>query len=298
MRLATLALTLGLLTGGQAVAGAIDHALGTTEVPDDPQRIVVLTNEGTEALLALGLAPVGAAQSWTGDPWYDHIDDRMGETMSLGNENQVNLELLAALEPDLILANRQRHEEIYPQLSAIAPTVVSERLRGDWRINFTLYAMAVGRGEEGDRVLAEFDARVAALADALGPRLSEEISVIRFLPGHIRIYQKDSFSGFILEAIGFARPELQDVDEFALRVGKESIPDMGGDRIFHFTYDAGDGEGHANASDALADPLWLALPAVQRGDVFAVDDTIWNTAGGILAAHLMLDDIARIYGVE
>lgn len=298
MRLTTLVLTLGALTGGSAAAETIDHAMGTTEVPDDPQRIVVLTNEGTEALLALDIAPVGAAQSWTGDPWYDHIEDDMGETMPLGTENQVNLELIAALEPDLILANKQRHEEIYPQLSAIAPTVVSERLRGDWRINFALYAVAVGRAEEGDRVLAEFDGRVDTLAAALGARLQEEISVIRFLPGHIRIYQRDSFSGFILEAIGFARPELQDVDEFAIRVGKESIPDMGGDRIFHFTYDAGDGEGYANASDALADPLWQALPAVQRGDVVAVDDAIWNTAGGILAAHLMLDDIARIYGVE
>ena len=69
-------------------------------------------------------------------------------------------------------------------------------------------------------------------------------------------------------------------------------------RIFHFTYDNGDGEGDALANEVLEDPLWQSLSAVQAGRVHAVSDAIWNTAGGILAAQLMLEDIARIYGVE
>jgi iron complex transport system substrate-binding protein len=73
---------------------------------------------------------------------------------------------------------------------------------------------------------------------------------------------------------------------------------MDGDRIFHFTYDTGDGEGDALAEDVLSDPLWQSLSAVEAGRVHAVSDAIWNTAGGVLAARLMLQDIARIYGVE
>lgn len=282
-----------------ASAGAdeIEHAMGTTDVPENPQRIVVLTNEGTEALLALGITPVGAARSWTGDPWYDHIADAMDGAVDLGTENGINLELVASLEPDLILGNKQRHEEVYPQLSAIAPTVLSERLRGDWRINLELYAEALGMEAQGQQVLAEYDARIAALREGLGDSLREEVSVIRFLPSQIRIYQLDSFSGVILGDLGFARPENQNVDAFALRVGRESIPDMDGDRIFYFTYDTGDGEGVAQRDGALNDPLWQSLSAVQAGRVDSVDDIIWNTAGGILAAHLMLDDIASLYGV-
>ena len=66
---------------------------------------------------------------------------------------------------------------------------------------------------------------------------------------------------------------------------------------FYFTYETGDGEGTAAAEDVLSDPLWQSLSAVQAGWVHAVDDAIWNTAGGILAAREMLDDIARIYSV-
>ncbi|QLF72027.1 iron-siderophore ABC transporter substrate-binding protein (plasmid) [Peteryoungia desertarenae] len=280
-----------------ANARDVTDATGLVTVPDAPQRIVVLTNEGTEALLALDVVPVGAVNSWQGAPWWPHIKTLMGDAAALGTESAVNLEMVAALQPDLIIANKQRHEEIYPQLQAIAPVVMSERLRGDWKVNFRLYAEALGLSEKGEAVIADYDADVAALRQDLGDSLKEKVSVIRFLPGQIRIYQLDSFSGVLLKDLGFARPDNQNVDDFAIRTGKESIPDMDGDRIFHFTWETGDGTGLQAANDVLTDPLWQSLSAVKAGKVHEVNDGIWNTAGGILAARAMLADIRRIYGL-
>lgn len=288
--------TLGL--AAPSFARDITDSMGTITVPDSPQRVVVLTNEGTEALLALGVVPVGAANSWVGDPWWDHITDLMGDAVPVGTESAVNLEAVAALEPDLIIANKQRHEEIYPQLTAIAPTVMSAELRGNWKINFRLYAETLSRTAAAEAAIADYDAAVAGLRAELGEALKEEVSVIRFLPGQIRIYQLDSFSGVLLRDLGFNRPENQNVEDFAIRSGKESIPDMDGDRIVHFTWETGVGQGNALAQEVLADPLWQSLSAVQAGKVHAVKDAIWNTAGGILAARLMLQDIARIYEIE
>ncbi|AMN52946.1 iron siderophore-binding protein [Labrenzia sp. CP4] len=287
-----------MLASAPAIARDVTDSMGTVTVPDAPKRIVVLTNEGTEALLALGVTPVGAANSWNGDPWWDHISDAMDGAEPVGKESAVNLELIAALEPDLILANKQRHEEIYPQLTAIAPTVMSKELRGDWKINFRLYAEALGKEQEADAAIADYDASVADLREKLGDHLNEEVSVIRFVPGQIRIYQLDSFSGVLLKDIGFHRPANQNVEEFAIRTGKESIPDMDGNRIFYFTYDSGDGKGTSLEEEVLADPLWQSLSAVKAGKVHQVSDAIWNTAGGILAAKLMLHDIAGIYGLD
>jgi iron complex transport system substrate-binding protein len=210
----------------------------------------------------------------------------------------VNLELIAALEPDLIIGNKMRHEEIYPQLAAIAPTVLSERLRGDWKVNFRLYAEALGLTGRAEEVIAGYEAEVGALSAALGDARHEKVSVIRFVPGQIRIYQLDSFSGVILKDLGFHRPPNQDVEDFAIRTGKESIPDMDGDRIFYFTYETGNGEGDGLRDEVLSDPLWQSLSAVQAGRIHEVDDGIWNTAGGILAAREMLGDIAQIYGTH
>jgi iron complex transport system substrate-binding protein len=278
-----------------AMARDITHAMGVTDVPDNPQRIVVLTNEGTEALLAAGITPVGAVRSWLGDPWYEHIGSQMADVTVVGEESAVNLEAIAALEPDLIIGNKTRQEKIYEQLSAIAPTVMSERLRGDWKINMALYTDAAGKGAEGLAALEAFDARAAKIAEEAGPALEERISLGRFMAALTRIYYKDTFAGLILSQIGFARPEVQDKDEFADDVGKERIPDFDGDRLFYFVYETGDGAAAAQANDWTADPLWQNLPVVKAGKAYAVDDAVWNTAGGIIAANLLLDDLEKIY---
>jgi len=298
LRSIVVASTLAMLLSGTAMAREITHAMGVTDVPDQPQRIVVLTNEGTEALLAIGVTPVGAVKSWLGDPWYDHIAGEMANVTVLGEESAFNLEVLVALEPDLILGNKQRHEAIYEQLSAIAPTVISERLRGDWKINMALYTDAAGKGAEGQAALDAFDARIAALSTALGPALEEKISIARFMAAQTRIMFKDSFSGLILAELGFHRPASQDKDEFAEEITKERIPEFEGDRLIYFTYETGNGEAGTQQADWLADPLWQNLSVVKAGKVHEVSDAIWNTAGGIIAANLLLDDVEAIYGLD
>ncbi len=55
----------------------IKHVMGETDVPAHPKKVVILTNEGTEALLALGVKPIAAVDSYYGDPWYEHIASQM-----------------------------------------------------------------------------------------------------------------------------------------------------------------------------------------------------------------------------
>lgn len=272
----------------------VEHAMGSTEIKGTPERVVILTNEGTEALLALGVTPVGAVQSWTGDPWYDHIATDMDSVEVVGMEDPVNVEAIAKLQPDLIIGNKMRQEAIYEQLTAIAPTVFSETLRGDWQENFQLYAQAVNKEEEGEKVLAEYNDRIEELKGTFGDKLSQEVSMVRFMAGDTRIYHKDSFSGVILEQLGFARPAEQDKNDFAEKnATKERIPAMDGDVIFYFTYDTGDGEAAKAEKEWVNDPLFQNLEAVKAGNVHKVDDAIWNTAGGVIAAHQMLDDIEK-----
>lgn len=291
------ALSASLLVALPLEAREVTHAMGVTEVPDNPQRIVMLTNEGTEALLYLGVVPVGAVQSWDGNPWYDHIAAPLAETVPLGTELAVNLEILATLEPDLILGTKVRQEAIYPQLSAIAPTVMTETIGGEWQDNLQFYADAIGKSEEGKAAVDGFVARTQKIHDALGDAVDDRISLVRFSPNRTRIYYKETFAGLALQQIGFQRPTAQDKDDFAQEVTKERIPEMDGDRIFYFSSDLNGDEAVANLNDWLSDPLWLNLEGVKAGKAQRVSEIIWNTAGGIYAAHLMLDELEAIYGL-
>ncbi|MFE4524970.1 ABC transporter substrate-binding protein [Cytobacillus firmus] len=281
-------------TKSEDTSYTIEHAMGTTKLDKAPEKVVILTNEGTEALLSLGVTPVGAVQSWTGDPWYDHIADDMKDVQVVGTESEVNVEAIAALQPDLIIGNKMRQEKIYDQLNDIAPTVFAETLRGDWKENFELYAKALNKEEEGKKVLADYDSRIEEIKTSLGDKLNQEVSIVRFMAGDVRIYHKDSFSGVILDQIGLARPESQNVDDFAeVNATKERIPAMDGDVLFYFTYETGDGEANKLAKEWIEDPLFKNLKVAQEGNVHEVSDTIWNTAGGVIAANLLLDDIEK-----
>jgi iron complex transport system substrate-binding protein len=269
----------------------IEHVMGTTEIKGEPTKIVILTNEGTEALLTLGVKPVGAVKSYTGDPWYDHIKDKMEGVQNVGGESQVNIEAIAALKPDLIIGNKMRQEKIYDQLSAIAPTVYSDTLRGEWKSNFEFYAKVLNKEVEGQEIVKKFDDKVTSIAKLAGDNLKKEISIVRFMPGKTRIYLGDTFSGTILKQIGFARPENQRSDDFTIEIGKERLNEADGDIMFYFTYETGNGEGNTREKEWLEDPMFKNLNVIKNGKAFRVNDATWNTSGGVISANLMLDDI-------
>lgn len=242
---------------------------------------------------------MGAVQSWIGDPWYDHIKDEMQDVTAVGDELQPNIEMIASLKPDLIIGNKVRQDKIYDQLIQIAPTVFAEDLGGDWKINFKLYMEAINKTEEGEKAMADFDKRVADVKAKIGSKADTKVSVARFSASQVRIYQKQTFSGVLLNDLGFARPESQDKDSFIEVMSKETIPSMDGDVLFYFVTEAvGKTDAAKVVEEWMNDPLFKKLNVVQNNKVVQVDEAIWNTAGGYKAANLLLDEIVAYFDIK
>ncbi|MDF2649692.1 MAG: hypothetical protein K0Q73_5497 [Paenibacillus sp.] len=277
----------------------VKHAMGEETLTGTPQRVIILTNEGTEALLTVGIKPVGAVKSWVGDPWYDHIKADMQGVTVLGEETQPNIELIAGLKPDLIIGNKVRHEKIYEQLKKIAPTVFAEKLSGDWKSNFKLYALAVNKKDEGDKKLAEFDKRVADVKAKLGTKAATKVSIVRFTAGDTRIYQKQTFGGVLLNQLGIARPAAQDKDQFVETITKERTADMDGDVMFYFLNEVpGKTDASKAAEEWIKNPLFQNLNVAKTNKVFKVNEVVWNLAGGYKAANLLLDEISKYFEIK
>ena len=63
------------------------------------------------------------------------------------------------------------------------------------------------------------------------------------------------------------------------------------DVLFYFTY----ADSIAVEEEWTNDPLFKNLTAVKEGNAHKVSDIIWNTAGGVIAANIMLDEIEKIF---
>ncbi|WP_322379227.1 iron chelate uptake ABC transporter family permease subunit, partial [Clostridium perfringens] len=85
---------------------------------------------------------------------------------------------------------------------------------------------------------------------------------------------------------------------FSLAQGILYKNEADGDVMFYFTYELGDGKGLAREQEWLNDPMFKSLNVVKNNKAYKVDDIIWNTAGGIKAANLMLDDLTNMLKEE
>lgn len=153
----------------------IEHKLGKTEIKAEPKRVVSLGLTDHDAMLALGVKPVGATD-WFGErpfanyPWSDaKWGDARAEVISDGNE--VNFEKVAALRPDLIIGQyAQVTPEQYEKLSKIAPTVAQNGKYEDystpWREMTTTIGKALGKEAEAKKLITDTEAKFAEIRKA------------------------------------------------------------------------------------------------------------------------------------
>ncbi|MEV6328645.1 iron-siderophore ABC transporter substrate-binding protein [Streptomyces sp. NPDC051909] len=265
----------------------LTHALGRTELRSAPKRVVVLDVGELDNVVSLGIKPVGFAPSEGDDGIPTYLKKDAGEPKSVGTINNLNLEAIADLEPDLILGSQLRAADKYDELSKIAPTVFSIRPGFTWKENYLLNAAALDRTDEAKAKLAAYETKAKQLGADIGPN-KPKVSMVRYLPGKIRLYAKASFIGTILEDAGLPRPANQQVNDLAVEVSPEKIDQADGDWIFTGVY----GDPKATKRDtAQANPLWKNLRAVRAGQAKDVPDETWYLGLGVTAANSVLDDL-------
>jgi iron complex transport system substrate-binding protein len=267
----------------------VTHAMGTTEITGTPERVVVLDTGELDSVLALGVTPVGAVTADATSGLQSYLDDRTQDVEIVGTIGEPNLETIAALQPDLILSNKVRHEELYGSLSQIAPTVFAERVGVAWKENFRLAGEALGMSEEADRVLTDYQQHAQETGARFGDPSQVTVSMVRFMPGGIRLYGEGSFIGTVLADAGFARPPEQQVDKTFVEVGQEQIGLAEADHVFYAAFGP---EGQDGQAAITAGPLWQSLPAVVEGRAHEVSDDLWYLGIGPIAAGLVLEDLA------
>ncbi|MGW0958828.1 ABC transporter substrate-binding protein [Streptomyces gelaticus] len=265
----------------------LTHAMGKTEIKSAPKRVVVLDVGELDNVVSLGVKPVGYAPSEGAAAIPSYLKKDAGNPKDIGTINNLNLEAIAGLKPDLILGSQLRAADKYDELSKIAPTVFSIRPGFTWKENYLLNAAALDRTAKAKSELGAYEAKAKKLGEDIGPD-KPTISMVRYMPDRIRLYAKASFIGTILDDAGLPRPKNQQINELAAEISPEKIDEADADWIFTGVY----GDVKATERDTTqANPLWKNLKAVKEGRAKDVSDETWYLGLGVTAADLVLDDL-------
>lgn len=277
-------------SAGSASSRVIQTAKGPVTIKGTPARVVVLDIGQLDDSLALGVKPVGMVRIETGAAAPEYLADKLEGIEVVGTVLQPSLEAIAALTPDVILGSKKRNDKIYDQLTAIAPTILTETIGTDWAGDFTMYADALGKQDQAKALLADYQKSVDALKATLGEQLQKtQVSVVRALPNQVYIYQKGSFIGRILSDVGVSRNAAQSKDALGEVVTADSLANASGTVLFHSVY----GKDGSALEKLEKLPAWQEIEAVKTGKVHKVDDDYWFVGTGLIAAQLVLADLTK-----
>src|SRR3954470_6070518 len=159
-----------------AFPATIAHRYGTTTITSRPERVVVVGLREQDALLTLGVVPVGTTE-WYGKhpgaifPWAEKALGAEAKPEVLDFADGIQFEKVAALRPDLILAIYSGiTKEDYGKLAKIAPTVAQPKGQVDWGSSWQdellITGRAVGKPRLAQRLKAKAEGQLAAVRRA------------------------------------------------------------------------------------------------------------------------------------
>lgn len=273
---------------------SVEHEMGETEVPVNPEKIVALEFSYVDALAALGISPVGIADDDDASRIIEPISDKIDDYTSVGTRKQPSLEIISSLDPDLIIADIQRHKGVYEQLSDIAPTIMLTSLSADYNQildGFEKIASAVGKEEKGKEVLEAHKKRMEEIkAQVPGDEDRTILPAVVTADGFFA-HNMDSYTGSLLESIGL-KNAIQDGSDRYNKINLEQVVKFNPD-VFFFMQ-AGD----ETIVDQWKDnPLWQDISAVKNDQGYTVDRNTWSRFRGLISSEAILEEaVSNLYG--
>ncbi len=264
-------------------------------IPQNPQRVFTVTDSDLDAVLALGVAPVGITNGRGQMTPPRYLAETLPEGVTVaGNFFNPNLEVVLELQPDIILAAGLSDPDVLAQLNAIAPTVNTYINGSDWQTHFRTVADVLNLPAEAATFLADYDARIAELQTTLADHLGEEFIVARWNAEGPQVMAPVTFVSAVLFHLGLTSPteipELEAGHAHSAPLSLETLGVIDVDWAFVGTLQA-EGDAVDALTAVLENPLFQALEVVKNERLFVVDGSLWTSSGGPLATMLVLENV-------
>lgn len=256
-------------------------------------RIATVDWTIAETLLALGVTPVGVAQTdayreWVGAPSLPE------EVIDIGLRAQPNRELLAQLRLDRILISPM-FSPLKPSLERIAPTsTVALYTQGDdlWtRLKKATRKIAAfaNREERADKLLASLEAHLAELRSGLSDAAkARPLLVVQFMDDrHVRVFGEHSLYNAVMQRLGLENAWQRETNYWGFSlVGLKALATLDEARLVVVD------PMPVGVEESLeTSAIWQHLPSVRRGGVLTLPP-VWSF-GGAPSARRFADNLTQ-----
>ncbi|MEV6229230.1 iron-siderophore ABC transporter substrate-binding protein [Saccharopolyspora shandongensis] len=257
----------------------VPTTFGDVTIPERPQRVVALGWGDAEVALMLGVQPVGAAD-WLpigrdGVPPWLPADKRYATPPTMLGTMEVDMEAVAALEPDLILDTRASGErDRHDLLAGLGVPVVSipvggQAYRTNWDQQLDMIGKALGRTAEAQQVHADVEAKFREATAAHPEFAGKTVVVGSKMVGSYGAYVNGGSRVELMERLGFVqspRVQAQAGESFSVSISPERMDLLDADLVLMSPIGV-------SAADISNDPLFRSVPAVQAGHAVVLSDS-------------------------
>lgn len=263
---------------------------GQVRLPAPAAKVVSLEWGLTENLLALGVQPIGAADVKNYNV-YDKVAPLPESTPDVGTRGEPSTDAIVALHPDLVVTTTDLPENVIAQIAGKVPVLALKGSDSDDPIGYlrrtvTTLAEATGTQQQGGKLLADFDAKVADGKDKLA-KAGKTGAPFTMSDGYatsgtvtVRMYTPGSFLGGVAKELGLANQWTGGGDK---TYGLASTDVEGLTKITDpattFVYAASDSEGDVFKKDLADNAVWKQQAFVKAGHVHRIPDGIWMFGG-------------------
>ncbi len=246
----------------------VEHLYGEAKVPANPKKVILLSHVSWEgSLVSVGVKPY-AVMAYDNE-FPPHLTNELEGVKALPYADEINSEEIVNLDPDLLIIS-DRYKPLYDQLAETIPTVVVE-VGGDWKEDHLKVAEAVGKLEEGKKVIEDLEKE----ATDIGERIREVTGDQTFMAvainkKDIRVFGRTNHATNSLLFDDLKLTPAENLPEdFGENISIEGLAKYNPEHILDVTY-FNSGEFYDSVTEG---EVWKNLKAVQKGNVHTLSTT-------------------------
>ncbi|MBC3066822.1 MULTISPECIES: ABC transporter substrate-binding protein [Staphylococcus] len=271
------------------------------EIPDELESVVALEYSFVEALAKLELNVTGIADDKDKNNLENSIKHLVGNYTSVGSRLEPDTELIKKAEPQLILADKTRHESMFEKLNTAAPTVLLESFDANYDQSietFKQIAELVSKEDKGRELVVQHNEKVEDLSKDI--KLDKDVSTIAAVPTHdgLYVHASHSYVGQFLQKVGFNGSIPEDMENHLpeymgadyLKVDTDRFASFNPERILIMV----DEDNKADYEKLKESEAWSNIEAVRNDRVHDVNRERWAKYRGLIASELILEDLTNI----